>query len=600
MDVPPIPLDLVLSGRDVTEPRLSPDGSAVAFVQRRRGSAAVMVIHGLDTPNPVPERPLSFGPDPAPGRGLGGGAFAWLGSGIVYAAADGELWSIDGAALVQVTAHERSCRAPDVAVVGGAPVVAYAVDEAEIWLTDLASGRHRRIDDGRHEFCFDPVIAPDGSIVSWQAWSPPDMPWDAAVRVDARLEPSRLAVAQLTVWSPDGGAVQQPRFAPDGGPTCVHDATGWLRVCHGDRTLEDGPVEQAGPTWGMGQRSYAVTEDGAILVARNDRGFGGLCVAGVDGSMTELAGPGHVYGQLSVTRDRLVALRSGPTSPGEVVQFPRTRAGEFEGPSVVAHSGVPAWEQIDMPRPDVVEADVDGTTVHARRYVAGHGRMLCWVHGGPTDQWQVDFRPRLAYWWSRGWDVLVVDPRGTTGHGRAYQRALNGFWGRLDVDDTAALVAHAHRRGWARPATTVVIGGSSGGLTVLGVLADHADLVAGGVASYPVSDLGDLAEVTHRFEAHYTDTLVGPIDDTARFRELSPIHRADRIDGPLLLFHGSEDPVVPAAQSALLADRVTAAGGDVEHVVYEGEGHGFRDPEHQRDEYERTERFLDRIVAASR
>ena len=215
--------------------------------------------------------------------------------------------------------------------------------------------------------------------------------------------------------------------------------------------------------------------------------------------------------------------------------------------------------------------------------------MLVWVHGGPTDQWQADFRPRISYWWSRGWDVLVVDPRGTTGHGRDYQRALNGAWGRIDVDDTAALIRHAHVEGWATPDTTVVIGGSSGGLTVLGVLADHGDTVAGGVASYPVSDLRALAEVTHRFEAHYTDTLVGDAADIAHFDALSPLHRADRITQPLLVFHGSEDPVVPLAQSEQLVER---AGPNVELVVYEGEGHGFRDPVNVRDEYERTQAFL--------
>ncbi len=65
------------------------------------------------------------------------------------------------------------------------------------------------------------------------------------------------------------------------------------------------------------------------------------------------------------------------------------------------------------------------------------------------------------------------------------------------------------RRVGPRRQSTVVIGGSSGGLTVLGLLADHGELVAGAVASYPVSDLAGLAEATHRFEAHYTDTLVG-------------------------------------------------------------------------------------------
>ncbi len=163
-------------------------------------------------------------------------------------------------------------------------------------------------------------------------------------------------------------------------------------------------------------------------------------------------------------------------------------------------------------------------------------------------------------------------------------------------DDTAALIRHAHATGWARPATTAVIGSSSGGLTVLGVLADHPDLVAGGVASAPVSDLAALSGATHRFEAHYTETLVGGADGAGRYRKHSPISRADRIAGPLLVVHGAEDPVVPVEHSRRLAEAVLDAGGEVELVVYDGEGHGIREPDHVRDEYERTERFLERLV----
>ena len=197
--------------------------------------------------------------------------------------------------------------------------------------------------------------------------------------------------------------------------------------------------------------------------------------------------------------------------------------------------------------------------------------------------------------------MLVVDPRGSTGHGRAYQQALHGAWGRLDIDDTAALIRHAHDRGWATPPATVVIGGSSGGLTVLGLLADHPELVAGGVASYPVSDLKALTEVDHRFEAHYTDTLVAPDDGSPRseqrFRERSPRHRADQIARPLLLFHGADDHVVPIEQSDALVESLRRTGRDeVEYVVYEGEGHGFRNPDNVADEYDRTERFLERLL----
>ncbi len=116
---------------------------------------------------------------------------------------------------------------------------------------------------------------------------------------------------------------------------------------------------------------------------------------------------------------------------------------------MLAVGPVVGWDSVELPEPELITVEHDGATLHARRYVAGAGRTLCWIHGGPTDQWQVEFLPRVAYWWSQGWDVLVPDPRGSTGHGRAYQQALRGEWGRLDVDDTAAILAASHARGGA-------------------------------------------------------------------------------------------------------------------------------------------------------
>ena len=589
-----ISLELVLSGRDLTEPRLSPDGTRVGFVHRSGATTAISVV-GLDPQ--VVERVVTFGTDPAPGRGLGGGCWDWLANstGVVYVGSDGELWEVDGVSRRQLTTHERACRAPTLSDDGS--LVVYAVDDAEIWSSDLATGRARRLDDGRHEFCFDPAIAPDASTVSWIGWSPPSMPWDAAERVDARLVAGD--VAEISVSGPDGAAVQQARFAADGTPMSVHDGRGWLNVVVGDRVPAPEPVEQAGPTWGMGQRSYAVAQDGSVVLARNVAGFGALSIVDADGERRDLdADFLGFHGQLTSVGDRVCALRSGPTCPPEVVVI--DTADQTAAPRVVAVSGVAGWADVELPEPRAVTVAGPGGPLHARCHPAASpsNGLLCWVHGGPTDQWTTAFRPRVAYWCSRGWDVLVVDPRGTTGHGRAYQRALNGAWGRLDVDDTAALLEHAHAEGWATPETTVVIGGSSGGLTALGILADRPDLVAGGIASYPVSDLRALAEVTHRFEAHYTDTLVGPRDEpgsSRRFDELSPLYRAERIRGPLLLFHGSDDPVVPITQSDDLVARIREGGGDVEYVVYDGEGHGFRDPMNVRDEYERMQQFLGAI-----
>jgi dipeptidyl aminopeptidase/acylaminoacyl peptidase len=596
---PNVPVELVLSGRELTEPRLSPDGGMVAFVQRWGSRAAIMVVDA----DGGPERAYTTAPDPAPGRGLSGGCFDWLpdGSGIVYVAADSELWlQANVGAPRQLTAFGRRCAAPAVSPDGR--FVVTVVDEAEIWQvaidstvgsTVAGSSAVSRLDDGADAFCFDPVISPSSDTATWQAWTPPDMPWDGAHLTSVSL--AEVAPAHARRWKPADAAVQQPRYANTGELLCVHDESGWLNVSlAGGGPIAAERFEHAGPTWGMGQRSFAPSPDGRHLAfARNEAGFGRLCVADRATGRVIDVGRG-VHGQIGWVAHSVVALRSGARTPTQIVRYDEA-AGWAR--TVLAVGPAAGWSHVELAEPQSVTVAHDGLMLYARRFAAGHGRMLVWIHGGPTDQWQVDFRPRVAYWWSRGWDVLVVDPRGSTGHGRAYQRALNGEWGHIDVADTATLVRHAHDEGWAVPASTVAIGSSSGGMAVLGLLADHGHLFAAGVASYPVSDLVGLTASTHRFEAHYNDTLVGPIDDIERYERLSPIRRADRILKPLLLLHGTDDAVVPIDQSDALARAIDAAGGRVDYIRYDGEGHGLRDPINQRDEYEQTERFVESVLA---
>ena len=593
----PISAERCIGGDDLTEPRLSPDASMLVYARSTSGGAALM----LSMLDGAPPRQLSVYPQPRPGRGLGGGCFCWTpdSSAVVYAGADGNLWlqPVPGGQVRRLTGHgpERVAQAP--AVTPDGHEVVYVVDQCEVWVTSVVESQDRRLDDGSADFCFDPAVWPQSTAagwdVCWQAWSVPDMPWDGA-----RVQRASTSSEQLGVMQPHGAA-QQPRAMPDGTLICVRDDTGWNNVWLGDAPLVEEPFEHAGPTWGLGQRSYAVAPDGAhVAYTRNERGFGRVCIADVlSGAVREVARA--VHGQLSWQGERLSAVRTGARTPTQIVVYDTTTWER----AVIDIGPVSGWESESLVEPELVELPTrDEAIVHARLYRADEptGRLLCWLHGGPTDQWQVTFMPRIAYWRSRGFTVLVPDHRGSTGHGRAYQQAMNGRWGELDVDDTVDVVRHAHGAGWGDPAATVLMGGSAGGFTVLGVLAREQQLAACAVVSYPVTDLFDLAERSHRFERHYTHHLVGPMPDghpvDGPYVDRSPVQYAASIRTPLLMLHGDADPVVPVEQSRMMAAGIATARGIVTLCVYEGEGHGFRQPEHQLDEYRRIGAFIDEHV----
>jgi dipeptidyl aminopeptidase/acylaminoacyl peptidase len=582
-------------GRTLGEPRISPDGMTVAFVSSQHGSTSIALVPLLGGP----ERILTSLPEPGRPRPFGGGTFSWCpdSQGIVYAS-KGDLWyqSILGGSPRQLTqqASELSASCPVVSpdgvhvvfVVSDRYVAVATIEESTLW--------PRNICNGSADFVADPSWSADGEFLVWQAWDVPSMPWDE----------SRWVVASFSGLGPVAAVgekhvqVQQPRFSPVGSDIAyLCDRSGWLNMWlfgpeHDvELPLVDEPFEHGGPSWGAGQRSFAWSPDGgSIAFNRNERGFGRLCVVDCETKEVRELGKAH-HGGLDWFGDTIVAVRSGGRTPPQIVAYNVSTGGR----RTLAFSAVVGCER-NVPEPELVTCvSDDGEVLHARLYRSPdplpQQPLLCWLHGGPTDQWTVTWNSRIALWLSRGWSVLVPDYRGSTGHGRAYTQALAGRWGERDVCDVAAFLQEALRQKWGK--RLVLMGGSAGGFTVLHVLARYPDLCVGGIALYPVSDLFDLAQSTHRFEAHYTDTLVGPLPESnKRYHEASPITHASKITAPLLLLHGSQDHVVPVTQSEAFARLCPSA----ELHVYEGEGHGWRLLETAEDEYVRVSTFLERNV----
>lgn len=146
----------------------------------------------------------------------------------------------------------------------------------------------------------------------------------------------------------------------------------------------------------------------------------------------------------------------------------------------------------------------------------------------------------------------------------------------------------------------VIMGGSAGGFTVLKALEDYPDFFKAGICLYGVSNQFTAAADTHKFEARYSDMLLGPLPEAAElYRQRSPVYYADQIRRPLALFQGEDDRVVPRQQSDEVVAALRRLGIPHIYHVYPGEGHGFRKAETIEHFYRAVEAFLREYVIFS-
>jgi dipeptidyl aminopeptidase/acylaminoacyl peptidase len=599
METTPLSAAMLVGGRRLADPQLSPgEGYWVSVISKAGGRAELSLIDRSDGT----EMQLPLDPGIASSRG---GSHRWLpdGTGIAYLGVDGcvHVFDLARARSVAVTTEKRDLSS--LAMSPDGQRVAYVDDLRHVHVVSIdGSGEPVQVSDGA-DFVIDPSFSADSSLVAWHEWDVPHMPWDesriVARDVDAR-EPKRVVMGDA------GVAVQQPRFSPDGRHlSFLCDKNGWLNLWSVDAATLQKPAvlfeetfDNGDLTLGPGQSTYAwLSNGGSVVIARNAKGFGSL----VERSITGI-GITHRYKgmftNVHAAGESVTGLVSDFSHPAELViaglgEVIRVARGAYLGVEATAvtpeHVSWKASDGTDIPgrlyRSDVVDGD------DALR------PLLVWIHGGPHGQSPATFLPRWQYFLDRGWSILVPDYRGTNGHGRAFLQGVSGNWGVVDVDDVATGIDAAVQNGWADPRRIVPVGGSAGGLTVLSLLARHPQLCAAGVAMYPVTDLLATAAETHRFEAHYLDSAVGPLPQARDlYVERSPLTHANAITSPVLLLHGTADESVPCSQSTHMAEAIVAAGGTVEIQLYEGEGHGWRKPETQIDELERVHAFLCRYV----
>lgn len=460
-----------------------------------------------------------------------------------------------------------------------------------------------------HDFYSSPAVSSDGGQVAWLAWDHPNMPWDQTELWTAELDADGNPANIRRLLADQDVSLFQPQWAPNGALYVISDADGWwnIQVCEeeGTRPVCSLEAEFGSPQWVMGLSNYAFVDAETAVCKWQSAGREQLGLLNVqDGGLLELDTPYSEFAYIQA-EGRTVAFLGASHE-----RFPELAVLDLDSGdlSVVRRSSKDGVDKSCISAPQAVEFETaGGERAHANYYAPFNPDfrapdddlppLLVKSHGGPTSAASSGLNMEIQYWTSRGYAVVDVDYRGSTGYGTAYRRRLNGQWGILDVEDSVHAARHLVEQGKADPQRKAVMGGSAGGFTTLACLA-FTDEFQAGMSRYGVADLAALARDTHKFESRYLDSLIGPYpDDAAVYDNRSPLKAAQDISCPVLFLQGLEDRIVPPSQAEQMVAALRRNGIPVAYLAFEGEQHGFRISENVIAVNEAEEFFLSRIFS---
>jgi dipeptidyl aminopeptidase/acylaminoacyl peptidase len=516
-----------------------------------------------------------------------------IASGVRYADA---AITADGRRLICVRERHTSAEGPE------------AINELVVLAAD-GSGEASVIAEG-HDFYSTPRISPDGRRLAWLNWDHPRMPWDGSELWVADLAPDGTLSNQHQVAGGPEESIFQPEWSPDGVLHFVSDRTGWwnlYRLTNGQaQPLLPMAAEFGTPQWVFGMTLYAFLGDGRIACIFSQDGFDHLAVLRVGEPLHVLELPYTAYGRrVRASGDSVVFVAATPTEAAAVIRLNiSTGSTEVLGRSL-DQSVMPAEDYISRPRAITFPTEEGKATAHAIYYpptnaefsgaADGLPPLIVESHGGPTGMTQAQLDLGIQFWTSRGFGVVDVNYGGSSGYGRAYRERLRGRWGIVDTDDCINAARYLVSEGLVDGSRLAIRGGSAGGYTTLCALVFRDDFAAG-ASYYGVADCEALATDTHKFESRYLDGLIGPYPEARSvYYERSPIHFAERLSCPVILFQGLEDRVVPPAQAEEMVAALRAKDLPLAYLAFEGEQHGFRKAETIRRTLEAELYFYSRV-----
>jgi dipeptidyl aminopeptidase/acylaminoacyl peptidase len=589
------PLSMTLEGSNVSSPAWSPDGRYLSFLATR-GDSAETQVWAMDR-RMGEGRPLTD---------------------VEHGVRSYE-WSPDGTRLL------LSIRDPD--PVDTLPE-AEKPDRTPPWEIDRLQFKRDRvgyITGNRHTrlYVYDltteelTLITPGDYDASSPAWSPdgtrvafvanrtenPDGNSNTdiwVVEVDdagGNVEPLQITTNpgsdSQPAWSPDGEWIAHVTVTE---PELIWYAVSKLAVApsHGS-----GRVRILTAELDRNVRSPRFSTDGeSVFVRLEDSGENHLArVEMADGRLhLPLAGHLSVGGYDLGPDDEIVAEVARLDLPGEV--FAASGEGGLRQLTRINESfleGIRLGEVVNTTFPSA-----DGTEIEGFFYLPpGHQETLRYptilrIHGGPVSQYSHSFNFEAHLFAAHGYVVVTTNPRGSSGYGQEFSRAIWADWGNKDYEDVMAGVDYAIERGWADPDRLGVGGWSYGG-----ILTDHV-ITKTDRFEAAITGASEFLYVTNYGHDHYQlqwELELGlPWESREAWERISPFNRVDEITTPTLVMGGEKDWNVPINNGEQLYQALRRRGVETRLVVYPGQSHGIALPRYRKDLYERYLGWYDKYV----
>jgi len=618
----PITIDLLLNGSvhmrnqmvrwdgdDLYWSELRPDEAGRIVVCRRpsNGEVADLTPPGFNARSRVHE--------------YGGGHFAVTGGTVWFTNfTDQRLYRQDGHAAPRAITSAADVRHADMTVDSDRGRL-YAVREDHttgasepvnsIVSLDDQDGRDAFTIAAGNDFYSSPKLSPDGQHIAWTTWNHPDMPWDGSELWVGELDRSGHIISSRKIAGGRSESILQPEWSPAGELYFISDRSDWWNLYRarggGDEPICPRDAEFGAPQWIFGMRFYAFAGPDEIVCLFSEPG--GTKLGRIDlheGTMRQVE---LIYAGLSnvQTNGRKVAVFAASPTLAERVLTIDLETGAHE---VIKVSNPAHVDPGNMSFPKPIEFPTEGgLTAHAFFYPPKNQGfegppdekppLVVRCHGGPTGSGGPTYSFEYHYWTSRGFAVVDVNYGGSSGYGRAYRMRLNGNWGVVDVDDCISAAQFLVEQGAADGNRVSITGGSAGGFTVLLSLTKR-DFYDAGASHFGIGDLELFIKETHKFEAHYCDTLIGPYPECADlYIDRSATQFADNLKRPVILFQGLEDKIVPPSQAEEFVAVCKTKELPYAYVAFEGEQHGFRKKENIRRSIEGELFFLSRIFGFS-